>query len=105
MSTLVIYDSTGYLLSQMSGDVREPEGIPFMWVEIPQGKRLVGIDTEKNPHVPVFEDIAPTGLEVLQNQVQDLQSQLLIQQDTNIMLLEAMADVYEEVLPFLPTRK
>lgn len=105
MNTLIIYDSTGYILSQMSGDVREPEGIPFMWLEIPQGKRLMNIDTEKNPHVPIFEDVAPTGIETLQNQVENLQSELLTQQETNIMLLEAMADVYEEVLPFLPTRK
>lgn len=105
MNTLVIYDSTGYILSQMSGSIREPEGIPFMWLEIPQGKRLISIDTSKNPHKPIFEDIAPTEIEVLQNQVEDLQSELLAQQDTNIMLLEAMADVYEEVLPFLPTRK
>lgn len=105
MNTLVIYDSTGYILSQMSGDVREPEGIPFMWLEVPQGKRLVSIDAKKNPHEPIFEDVAPTGIEVLQDQVQGLQSEIVFQQDTNIMLLEAMADVYEEVLPFLPTRK
>lgn len=105
MNTLVIYDSSGHILSQMRGDIREPQGIPFMWVEIPQGRHLVSIDTTKNPHVPVFEDIAPTEIEILHRQVQDLQSELLAQQDMNIMLLEAMADVYEEVLPFLPAKK
>ena len=47
----------------------EPEGIPFMWVDIPQGKRLVSIDTSKTPHVPVFEDILPTEFEVLSEKV------------------------------------
>lgn len=105
MEYLVIYDSTGFIISQMAGSVREPVGIPFMWVEIPEGKTLVNIDTKKNPHEPVFEDIAPTELEVLGGKVQQLQNEITIQQDTNIMLLEAMADVYEEVLPFLPAKK
>lgn len=66
---LIIYDDTGFILSNMSGSAREPEGIPFMWVDIPQGKRLVSIDTSKTPHVPVFEDILPTEFEVLSEKV------------------------------------
>lgn len=57
MNTLVIYDSTGYIIAQMAGDVREPIGTPFIWVEVPDGKRLVSIDTSVNPSVPVFEDL------------------------------------------------
>lgn len=105
MEYLVVYDSTGFILSQMGGSVREPQDIPFIWVEIPQGKKLIKIDTSKNPHVPVFEDIAPSPIDLLKQEVQGLQEQLIEQQTINIMLLEAMADVYEEVLPFLPTRK
>lgn len=106
MEYLVIYDTTGKIISgPMRGSVEEPKGMPFMWVEIPESKRLVKIDTSKTPHEPVFEDIAPTELEVLGGKVQQLQNEITIQQDVNIMLLEAMADVYEEVLPFLPTKK
>jgi len=36
--TLIIYDAEGYIISQMGGNVREPVGIPFMWVETPKGK-------------------------------------------------------------------
>lgn len=36
--TLIIYDAEGYIVSQMDGNVREPVGIPFMWVETPKGK-------------------------------------------------------------------
>lgn len=62
MNTLVIYDNTGFIISQMAGDVREPVGIPFQWVEIPEGKRLVSIDTSVNPHTPVFEDLPVSEL-------------------------------------------
>lgn len=74
MNTLVIYDSTGYIINQMAGDVREPIGIPFMWVEIPEGKRLVSIDTEN--HTPVFQEIPKseelTRLELLEDAVNNI---------------------------------
>lgn len=45
MKTLVIFDSTGKIFYQASGDVVEPQGgIQFLWVEIPEGKYLSGID-------------------------------------------------------------
>lgn len=70
MNTLVIYDSTGYIISQMAGNIREPVGIPFMWVEIPEGKRLVNIDTTRAEHEAVFEDIPKSEIEKLQeNQI------------------------------------
>lgn len=66
MNTLVIYDNTGYIISQMSGSVREPQGgVQFMWVTIPEGKRLVSINTGVTPNVPVFEVIPPTDEERL----------------------------------------
>ena len=50
MQTLVIYDNTGFIISQiMDSSGREPVGIPFMWVDISQNKSLVRIDTSKNP--------------------------------------------------------
>lgn len=64
MNTLIIYDNTGYIISQMSGSVREPQGgVPFLWVEIPAGKRVVSINTSMTPNVPVFETIPPTDEE------------------------------------------
>lgn len=72
MNTLIIYDSTGYIISQMSGDVREPVGISFLWVEIPEDKRLISIDTTVTPNVAVFEDIPKTEIEILKEQVDGL---------------------------------
>lgn len=71
MSTLIIYDNTGYILSgPMSGDVREPVGIPFMWVEVPENKRITGIDvSDANNHVPIFEDYPESEIDLLKRQI------------------------------------
>ena len=74
MNTLIIYDSTGYIISQMSGAVREPVGIPFIWVEIPIGKQLkitdgIGIDVSVMPNVAILEDIPLTEIEIMQKQL------------------------------------
>ena len=70
MQTLVIYDTTGYIISQMSGDVREPVGIPFIWVEVPVGKRIVSVDPETG--TPVFEDLPRSETEILKEQIDAL---------------------------------
>lgn len=62
MNTLIIYDSTVYVISQASGFVREPIGIPFIWAEIPGGKRIkitdgIGVDVSVTPNVAISEDI------------------------------------------------
>lgn len=72
MNTLIIYDETGYIIYQATGNVREPVGIPFMWVEIPEGKRIVSIDASTETHAPVFEDSTKTEVQLLQEQVNDL---------------------------------
>lgn len=68
MNTLIIYDESGYIIFQATGDVREPIGIPFMWVEIPEGKRVVGIDVSGEIHVPVFEDLPKSEIEQLKEE-------------------------------------
>lgn len=70
MSTLIIYDKTGYIISTMAGSIREPIGIPFLWVEIPTGKQLkitdgIGIDVSVTPHQAILEDIPPSDIEAL----------------------------------------
>lgn len=57
MEILAVYDTTGRIIYQASGDVYEPVGIPSMKVTVPNGKRLVSINTNKEPHEPVFTDI------------------------------------------------
>jgi len=72
MNTLIIYDGTGYVIYQASGNVREPIGVPFMWVEIPEGKHIVSVDVSGETHIPVFEDLPKSEVQLLQEQVNDL---------------------------------
>lgn len=70
MQKLIIYDETGYILSIRSGEPapREPQGVPFLWVNIPEGKRIkitdgIGVDVSVTPHQVILEDIPPTEIE------------------------------------------
>jgi hypothetical protein len=69
MNTLLIYDNTGYIISLMSGSVREPQGIPFIWAEIPAGKQIkitdgIGVDVSVTPNVATLENIPKTVEEI-----------------------------------------
>ncbi|MDK8182121.1 hypothetical protein [Paenibacillus sp. UMB4589-SE434] len=57
MRTLVIYDKSGYIIQVMSGDVREPIGIPYLSVEIPEGKQIERVDVSTETHVAVFSNV------------------------------------------------
>ena len=78
MNTLIIYDNTGYVTSQMAGSIREPQGgVQFLWAEIPEGKQLkitdgIGVDVTKTPHQAILEDIPKTDIELLKEQQQEL---------------------------------
>ena len=102
MQTLVIYDNTGKIYYQATGDVQEPVGLKFIKVQIPEGKRIISVDTSKNPNVPVYEDIPKTDTDNLKETVANLTKQLADEKKAKLMLLEAMAETYEAVLPFLP---
>lgn len=78
MKTLVIYDNEGYILGISSGSPlpREPIGIPFLWVDIPEGKRLktingIGVDVAVTPHQVILEDIPLTETQLLKKQVDE----------------------------------
>jgi hypothetical protein len=46
--------------------LREPVGIPFLWVDVPEGKELERIDVTVTPNEPVYMDKPKTDLEELQ---------------------------------------
>lgn len=78
MQTLIIHDNEGYILSIRSGEPapREPVGVPFLWVEIPEGKRIkttngIGVDVSVTPHQVILEDIPPTEIDLLRNDLND----------------------------------
>lgn len=79
MKVTIIYDNTGYIISVLSGEPTpyQPVGIPFLNVEIPEGKRLkivngIGVDTSVTPHQAILEDIPPTEIDQLKQTVADL---------------------------------
>ena len=86
--------------------MREPIGVPFLILEIPQGKRLISIDTSKTPNLLIFEDIIapfdPVKWEELNLKVLELESGLGTEKTESlkntITLMKALAEVYEKVL-------
>lgn len=61
---LVIYDNAGTIYFMGTGK-NTPIGIPYVNVNVPNGKYLVKIDTSKSPHEPIFEDYPKTEMEIL----------------------------------------
>lgn len=95
MQTLVIYDNDGYLLSTSSGtpEPREPVGVPFLWVEVPQGQQIkitdgIVVDTSIEPHQVEFVDIPKTETELLKEKVQK-------QEEAIVELAELLSEVIE----------
>ena len=72
MRTLIIYDGTGYIIFQGSGDVREPVGIPFLYADVPEGKRVTGVDVTVTPNVAILEDLPKSETQLLKEQVDSL---------------------------------
>ena len=76
MNALIIHDNEGYILSIRQGEPkpREPIGVPFLWVDIPEGKRLkiidgIGVDVSVTPHQAILEDIPKSEVELLRERV------------------------------------
>ncbi len=58
MKTLIIYDTTGYIILSQTGDYRVPAGIPYIEPDIPEGKYAVSVNVAIRE--PVLEDIPKT---------------------------------------------
>lgn len=74
-NTIVVYDITGYVLQQVTGDYRIPNGVPYLELEIPEGKQVkngIGVDVSVTPHQAILEDIPKTEVELLKEQVDAL---------------------------------
>jgi hypothetical protein len=84
MKTLIIYDNTGFILSQMQGAVREPVGINYIYIDIPKNKNVIGVDVTNEVHVPIYEDL-PKDLITL---LEERQLETEIDVDYRLSLLE-----------------
>lgn len=81
MKTLIIYDDKGYVLSNITGSYRVPHGVPFLEVEVPQGKRIkytdgIGVDVSVTPHQVILEDIPPSEMELLKTENQQIKQSM-----------------------------
>lgn len=77
MKTLIIYDAFGYVLSNITGAYRVPNGVPFLEVEIPVGKQIkytdgIGVDVSVTPHQVILEDAPLSEIDQLKQTVADL---------------------------------
>lgn len=83
MKKLLVYDSTGFIFTELDGDYKIPTGLPYIEVEVPEGKRIkkvdgIGVDTSITPHEVILEDIPPTETDILKKQIADLQYTLMM---------------------------
>lgn len=89
IKTLIVYDTTGYILSIVTDSYHIPTGVPFLEVEIPNGKRLstvggIGVDVSKTPHQVILEDIPPSEIDILKEE--------------NVRIKQSMAELAELIL-------
>ncbi len=85
MKTLIIYDNEGYIISTRQGQPspRVPVGVPYLEVEIHEGKQIkitdgIGVDVSVTPHEVILEDIPPTEIELLKEQQQELSDTIAV---------------------------
>jgi len=64
LNTLIIYDNTGYIYSQVSGNFKEPIGLQYLITDIPDGYVVNNIDVSLEPHQPIFEEIPKSQVEI-----------------------------------------
>ncbi len=77
MKALVIYDLTGRIWSIVYGEETAPQGIPALFVDIPDGAGLSYIDVTDpvNPQV-VFSYLPESDIGKLQKQVKEMESKV-----------------------------
>lgn len=85
MKTLIIYDNEGFIVQQITGSYRIPIGLPFLEVEIPNGKHVVAVNVETKE--PIFEDIPPSDIEILRNKIAE-QEQAILELTTTLAILQ-----------------
>lgn len=78
MKRLVVYDAEGFILSSIgsTNDLREPVGVPYMVIELPDNKQVTSVDVTVTPHKPILVDMPKSETQLLQEQL-DAQSQAI----------------------------
>lgn len=89
-------DNEGYILSVRQGQLlpKEPAGVPFLWVDIPQGKQLkitdgIGVNVNVTPHEAILDDIPLSEIEELKNRI-SIQDETIATQEQAIAELSIL---------------
>lgn len=72
MKTLIIYDNSGTIFTKIEGSYVKPIGLQHLEVEIPEGKKLIGVDVSVSPHKAILKDAPKSEIEQLKQTVADL---------------------------------
>lgn len=74
---LVIYDATGRIWSIVYGEEEAPQGVPAMFVDVPDGASLNCIDVTDpaNPKA-VFDYLPESDIDKLQKQVKEMETKV-----------------------------
>ena len=74
--TLVIYDNAGTIYFIGRG-VAEPQGgLNFLWVDVPEGKEILHVDTTGETPVAVLADLPKTETQLLMERIAELEDAL-----------------------------
>ena len=65
--TLIVYDLSGTIIQQITGFYQVPNGVPYLEIEIQQGKRPISVNIETKE--VIYEDIPPSDIEVVQDKI------------------------------------
>lgn len=69
---LVVYDNKGVIYFAGTG-YPQPNGIPFLNVEIPEGQYIESVDVSSEPHKPVFKTYPKPEMELLKERIAELE--------------------------------
>lgn len=101
MQTLIIYDNEGYIVDSVTGAYKKPAGLPYLEVEIPEGKRIkidgIGIDVSVTPHQAILEDIPPTEIDVLKDDTSTIAEITATVVEDNASIANTLATVLLEI--------
>ena len=78
--TLIVYDLSGTIIQNVTGFYQVPNGVPYLEIEIPQGKRPLSVNVETKEII--YEDIPPSEMEIVQNKISILSKKLETQTTT-----------------------
>lgn len=80
MKTLIIYDNTGSIYFQASGDVKEPQGgLNYLWIDLDENQYIDSVDTSGDTPVAMIKEYEKPVDETaeLKAQINDINNVLL----------------------------